>query len=180
MKFLIVFVFGLLSWPVMEYLLHRFLGHVLKLNTEFKKQHTRHHVESDYFASNGLKVLAAIPVSLISFVLVSVISGSGVIGAAYTLGFILMYGVYEWAHWSFHHRAPKTRIGLKLRKHHFTHHFHNSKMNHGVTSRLLDLIFGTCIELPTVKVPKKFMLSWLLGADKFNINEKFSKDFQLK
>jgi len=62
MKIIIFFVLGIISWPLIEYLLHRFLGHTLKIKTQFKTQHTRHHMETDYFAPHVLKIAAAIPV----------------------------------------------------------------------------------------------------------------------
>lgn len=167
------FIIGVLLWPVLEYVLHRFLGHVLKLKTEFKKQHTRHHAETHYFAPNSLKVMAAIPVSALFFLLFWFLSGSWQIALGFISGFVLMYAFYEWTHWSFHNLAPRTLLGLKLRKHHFAHHFHNAKMNHGVTSTLLDHACGTYLEVPVVKVPKQFKLSWLESGD-------YSSDFILK
>jgi len=180
MMIFIYFLIGIVSWPVLEYLLHRFLGHDLKLNTEFKKQHTRHHVETDYFAPNLLKAVAAIPAGIVAMAVVSFISGSWQLGLGFTVGFISMYTFYELVHWTFHFHEPKTSLGMKLRKHHFAHHFHNAKMNHGVTSTLLDRLFGTYIDVPVVKVPKQIVLPWMLDSDQKGIHPKFAKDFQIK
>ena len=175
----IIFVLGILSWPVLEYILHRFLGHVLKNKTLFKKEHTRHHVETNYFAPKKYKIFATIPISLVALAISSLIFSSWSLGAFYTIGFLIMYCTYEYVHWSFHAKAPKTKLGLRLRKHHFIHHFHNPKMNHGVTSTIIDRIFGTYLESQVVNVPRKVALPWLLSDDKQILRDEFSKDFKL-
>lgn len=86
----------------------------------------------------------------------------------------------EYTHWSFHYLEPKSALGLKLRKHHFAYHFHNAKLNHGVTSTVLDRLLGTYIEDPKVKTPKKVLLPWMLTEDKSNIAAKFSNDFEIR
>ena len=180
MKLFLSFAIGIITWPVLEYVLHRYLGHILKLNTLFKKEHTRHHVETNYFAPLLYKIFASIPICTTTFVLIGLLTSSWEIGASFTLGFISMYSFYEWAHWSFHARSPKTNLGMRLRKHHFAHHFHNPKMNHGVTTTIIDWIAGTFQPVDVVKVPKNIALPWLFEEDKTKISQKYSQDFQLR
>lgn len=179
MKMLLIFFFGIITWPIFEYTLHRFLGHVFKWNSLFKIQHTRHHLETHYFAPNFYKILAAVPVSILTFFLAGYAAKSWMLGFSFTLGFLVMYSFYEWTHYAFHMHAPKTKLGLNLRKHHFTHHFHNSKFNHGVTSTLLDHVFQTHMKVATVKVPKGLILPWLMD-EKGQIKAEFSQDFVLR
>jgi sterol desaturase/sphingolipid hydroxylase (fatty acid hydroxylase superfamily) len=180
MENLFVFILGLLSWPILEYLLHRFLGHVLKINTLFKKEHTRHHIETNYFAPMTYKIAAALPISVSALIMARFLSDSWSLGFFFTTGFILMYGIYEWTHWSFHARAPKTSLGMKLRKHHFAHHFHHPKMNHGVTSTLIDRLAGTYRPIEVIKVPRNVALPWLFDSGGQSIDHNFSKDFELR
>ncbi len=180
MKYGLAFAIGIISWPFLEYILHRFLGHVLKVNTLFKKEHTRHHVETNYFAPLLYKIAASIPICASTMTLVTLITSDWKIALCYTIGFISMYTVYEWVHWSFHACAPRTKLGLRLRKHHFAHHFHNPKMNHGVTTTIIDRLAGTYVEVETIKVPKNIMLPWLLKKEAFGIDPKFENDFQLR
>jgi 4-hydroxysphinganine ceramide fatty acyl 2-hydroxylase len=180
MKYIFAVSIGIFTWPILEYILHRFLGHVLKLNTLFKKEHSRHHAETNYFAPLKYKLLASIPISTVAMLVASFVSSSLFLGAMYTLGFIGMYSLYEWVHWSFHAHGPKTKIGMRLRKHHFAHHFHNPKLNHGVTTTLLDRIAGTYVKVETVKVPKNIALPWLFEKGTNKISAKYTEDFQLK
>lgn len=171
-KNFMAFLIGVFTWPFMEYVLHRYLGHVAKFNSEFKKQHGRHHIETHYFAPNYLKVVAAVPVSVFLVVSLRLVTGAWITGASFTLGFLVMYAVYEWVHWSFHFHAPRTRWGMILRKHHFAHHFHNAQMNHGVTMIFWDRVFRTHAPVDVVRVPRQFALPWL--------SEEHSSDFEIR
>lgn len=173
-------LFGIVTWPIMEYLLHRFVGHVWKLDTLFKKEHSRHHREVHYFAPLTYKSIAAVPALGALFAAVFALTASWRVGLGFTLGFAVMFSFYEWFHWACHSRAPKTRLGLRLLKHHLAHHFHNTKMNHGVTSIWIDRLAGTYQEYPVIKVPKAFPLPWLMDEGKSGVNGTYAKDFQLR
>lgn len=90
-----------------------------------------------------------------------------------------MYVTYEYVHWSFHSKPPITKIGLQLRKHHFIHHFQNPKMNHGVTSTVMDRLLGTYLDSEIVKVPRKVALPWLFVNQSENLRPEFQKDFKI-
>ena len=180
MKFLLSFSIGIICWPVLEYLLHRFLGHDLKLKTLFKKEHTRHHAETNYFAPLTYKAFAAVPVCSAAVLLVGYLSDSWAIGITFTAGFLAMFSLYEWVHWNIHASAPSSKLGMKLRKHHLAHHFHNPKMNHGVTTIFIDKLAGTYLPVEVVKVPRNIPLPWLFEKGKTTIDPKFAKDFLLK
>jgi len=48
-------VSGILTWTLLEYLIHRWGGHDRRFRrTPFGKEHVRHHIEGDYFAVMGL------------------------------------------------------------------------------------------------------------------------------
>jgi sterol desaturase/sphingolipid hydroxylase (fatty acid hydroxylase superfamily) len=53
-----------------------------------------------------------------------------------------------------------------VRKHHFHHHFENPKMNHGVTTPVWDLVFGSYEPATVVHVPGKLTPRWMqAGVD---------------
>ena len=57
---IIAALLGVLTWSLMEYLIHRFLGHEVKTRPNpFATEHVRHHSEGNYFAHWWKKVLAA-------------------------------------------------------------------------------------------------------------------------
>jgi sterol desaturase/sphingolipid hydroxylase (fatty acid hydroxylase superfamily) len=173
-----LFFIGVISWPILEYCLHRFSGHTYKFPKVFHVEHQTHHIEKDYFAPAWKKMLAAIliliPLTFLNYLWLNLISAF-----VFSSGFIFMYLVYEVVHYSFHAYAPKTKLGLILRKHHFSHHFVSPKYNHGVTNNLIDRLMGTYKKVDLVYIPKKFAMNWLVDHDG-SIKKQFQSHFQLK
>ena len=164
MRSWLLFALGIPLWPILEYSLHRVLGHTLPANTKFKQEHLRHHVEGNYFAPVRLKILSALPVSLLLWLLFWLVYGSPTDSLCFVGGVLCMYAFYEWTHWSFHVYPPTTRIGLRLRLHHFAHHFQDAKKNHGVTTTIIDHALGTYLAASRVATPEKLAMRWVTEA----------------
>jgi|ERR1043165_2720242 sterol desaturase/sphingolipid hydroxylase (fatty acid hydroxylase superfamily) len=173
---ILIFLLGVATWTLTEYLLHRFLGHVHKGKNFFKAEHLQHHAKANYFAPAYKKAVMAIVTSSLLLMLIGLVT-SVAIAAAYVLGFTLMYGVYEMVHLRYHSKEPIAAPFIILRKHHFYHHFHNPKMNHGVTTRFWDRVFGTFKRVEQVRVPKQMSMQWLLDGD--HIKESYAGHFVL-
>ncbi len=152
---------GVMAWSLLEYVLHRFLGHDKRTAPNFfAAEHTRHHSQGDYFAPTWKKALVATGMTGASSGLVAIAAGLDV-GGAFGLGFGGFYSLYEILHRRLHTHRGLGAIGRFWRRHHFHHHFHNPKSNHGVTSPLWDIVFGT-LEAPTVvMVPQRLAMPWL-------------------
>ncbi|MBS1961282.1 MAG: sterol desaturase family protein [Bdellovibrionales bacterium] len=172
-------LFGVLTWPVLEYALHRFLGHVWRRDTLFRREHLRHHREKDYFATAGYKIAAAVPAVLVFWGIGTLATASARFGAAYAAGATSMVAFYEWFHWRCHARAPLTALGLRLRKHHFHHHFRNAKSNFGVTGTWMDRLLGTYAPTSVVGIPRDFRCEWLFDANGTTIAEAYAGHFAL-
>ena len=157
-----VFFIGIITWTMTEYLLHRFLGHVHKGRNFFKAEHIQHHSKANYFAPAYKKAITAILVSALLFIVICLFTSCAA-AFAFIVGFTGMYGLYELTHFRYHSKEPIARAFIILRKHHFYHHFHNPKMNHGVTTRFWDRVFGTFQEVEKVTVPKKMSMPWLVS-----------------
>ena len=174
--FITAFITGIASWTLTEYLMHRFLGHVHKGKNFFKKEHLQHHSKSNYFAPAYKKAVMAVVVSAVLCTVLSLLT-SFTVAIAFTLGFAGMYGLYEVTHARFHSKDPIAKPFIVLRKHHFYHHFHNPRFNHGVTTRIWDRVFGTFKTVEIVKVPRQMSMSWLVADEQ--IKSPYTKDFQL-
>jgi len=134
---------GAFGWTFLEYVIHRWMGHDRRLRwTPFGKEHLRHHVEGGYFAPAWKKLVAAAVTS-------TLLSGPAILlagapsGLAFVAGLMAMYGAYEVLHRLEHVREGMGAYGRWARRHHFTHHYVDARCNHGVTSPLWDLVFGT-------------------------------------
>jgi sterol desaturase/sphingolipid hydroxylase (fatty acid hydroxylase superfamily) len=154
---MIVFFAGVVSWTLAEYLLHRFLGHVHKGKNFFKTEHLMHHSKANYFAPALGKVILALVASSVLVSVISLFTGLPA-AAAFVLGFISMYALYEMTHYRFHRKEPVAKPFIILRKHHFYHHFHNPKTNHGLTTRFWDRVFGTFKKVEQVNIPKQMSM----------------------
>ena len=161
MTIVIAALFGVLTWSLLEYFIHRFLGHHPKLRPNpFAAEHVRHHSEGDYFAPTYKKAILAVFFLATVTPLGVFLFGTGP-GVAYSIGLVSMYVSYEVLHRRLHTHAGVGFYGRWARRHHFHHHFGNPKMNHGVTSPLFDILFGTHDPAETIRVPKKLAMEWL-------------------
>ena len=102
-----------------------------------------------------------------------------VLGVALTAGYAVTYAGYEHTHWRLHHRPPRGPWGRFLRRHHFAHHFHDATGNHGVTSPLWDLLFGTYRPVSSVRVPARYVMPWLLEAGTGRPDPRFAGEYRI-
>ncbi|MCB9186303.1 MAG: sterol desaturase family protein [Flavobacteriales bacterium] len=174
---LVSFILGVILWTFLEYVIHRFLGHEHKGRNFFKDEHLIHHRKAHYFAPAYKKMGAAVIVGLGLFATLNVIL-NWTIALSFVLGLMGMYCLYEATHARFHRKGPVAKPFIILRKHHFYHHFHQPKLNHGVTTRLWDRVFGTFHRVETVTVPRKMTMEWLMSGEE--IAPAYSGHFQLR
>jgi sterol desaturase/sphingolipid hydroxylase (fatty acid hydroxylase superfamily) len=155
-------VLGALTWTLLEYVIHRFAGHQHR-NNGFAAEHLRHHAEGDYFAPAWKKAGAAVVVFGGSGVPAVALAGG--LGLAWSAGLAATYLAYEFLHWRLHVSSGFGAYGRWARRHHFTHHFHGAKFNHGVTTPIWDHVFGTYKAPPEViRVPRRVVMPWLVSA----------------
>ncbi len=153
---------GALTWSLLEYLIHRFLGHLPQLRPNpFATEHVRHHSEGDYFAPTWKKVSVAVVLTALLAVPATRLAGVGP-GLAFLAGLMGLYAMYEILHRRAHTHAGRGTYGRWVRLHHFAHHYSDARFNHGVTSPLWDVVFRTRRPVKTIRVPPKFVMPWLL------------------
>lgn len=169
---------GAFVWTFLEYVIHRFRGHKKNGNGPIRKEHLQHHAKANYFVQLYKKIPIAMAVLLLSSLTVGALAGT-TNGLAFALGLTSMYFIYELTHRAFHVHEPIIRYGLKMRKHHFYHHFGNPKNNHGVTTALWDRIFRTYQTVEQVAVPPKMAMQWLLNEEQ-TVKSKYSRHFRLR
>ena len=178
MAFTIGLVSGVVLWTLLEYTLHRFVFHRRMLGASASKEHLLHHAKVDYFAHWSIKVAIAVPVLLAIMTLASLLVGWQ-LGTSVPMGVLAGYSFYEVLHRRIHLRAPLNAYGRWARRHHLLHHFGKSDMNHGVTSPIWDLAFGTLAPHTTVRIPRQHAAKfpWLLeGA---NVRASYAADYRV-
>jgi len=170
---------GAATWSILEHVIHQQLGHVhVRHRNVFSVEHTKHHATTHYFAPTIKKVGAAAISTALVGPLATLAFGRRR-GRAYAAGLVGMYSAYEMLHRRAHTHGPKNRYGRWMRKHHFHHHFHNPKVNHGVTSPIWDHLRRTHETPSQVRVPEKHAMPWLVDPVTGEVRDELAEDYVL-
>lgn len=173
------FLLGLLTWSFGEYALHNWVGHQMKGRNHFSREHLAHHSKGHYFTPTSEKAL----VGSVTVGIVAVVTGflfGWILGSSYALGLGVAYLAYEVVHRRIHTHAPMNAYGRWARKHHFFHHFGDARMNHGVTSPIWDMVFGTYVKPETIQVPAKLATVWMVDPATQQIRKEHAQDYVLR
>ena len=156
---------GAAAWTLGEYLMHRFAMHELKGKGLASREHLRHHAERDSVLESWYLAWAGV-------IGVGVALGLGAarvlgpVGGLLGVGWVAGYGFYDWIHWRAHRRPVAHPYERWVRRHHFHHHFGHPMANHGVTSPVWDMVFGTYERVDgPVRVPRRLAMRWLTDED---------------
>lgn len=168
---------GVTLWSFLEYVIHRWLGHK-HVKNPFGAEHVRHHARGNYFAPSWKKALVAIGVIALLIAPAIAALGRGP-GVAFVLGFVGFYVTYEVVHRLEHVHPGLGPYGRWARRHHFTHHFVDARVNHGVTSPVWDLVFGTYRAPGVIVVPPKLRPHWLLDPETNEVRAEWRDTFVL-
>jgi sterol desaturase/sphingolipid hydroxylase (fatty acid hydroxylase superfamily) len=154
---------GAVLWSFMEYVLHRFAFHEARGKNYGSREHLRHHGSEDTVLESWyLSWAGVLLVSLGLLPFLGRLAGQADLGWGIGVGYLVAYGFYDLVHWRAHRRPIAHPYEAMVRKHHFTHHFHVPLKNHGVTSPFWDKVFGTYVEVDTVRVPRRMAMRWLI------------------
>lgn len=133
MREALLFLAGVLTWTLLEYLIHRFVAH-------HDHRVCQHHVDPlDYSVGPSW--------SLITLYLLTPVVLCSVLGIMWAwVGLVAGFAIYAGLHYAMHHtgwfcRAPRWLRTLCLN--HLAHHYFDDTKNYGVTSPLWDLVFLT-------------------------------------
>jgi dihydroceramide fatty acyl 2-hydroxylase len=137
---------GYLLWTLTEYLGHRFLFHY-EFPGSFGARihyliHGVHHVHPNDPLRLVMPVLLSAPIMLIAHGVARLLFGMP-LGYPVLMGFVLGYIGYDMVHYHVHHRTPRTRVGIALRRAHMLHHFRDPARGFGVSAPYWDHVFGT-------------------------------------
>jgi sterol desaturase/sphingolipid hydroxylase (fatty acid hydroxylase superfamily) len=144
---LILFLFGFLTWGLVEYVLHRFVFH-LDATPIFGRKfvyaaHLTHHEnpkETDYLFAN---LQISLPIAMAYWLLAWAVLGTWRAASYLFIGLVAGYFCYEWLHFLAHHGRSRLPLFRYLRKYHLLHHYRTPALRFGVTSPVFDLLFGT-------------------------------------
>jgi sterol desaturase/sphingolipid hydroxylase (fatty acid hydroxylase superfamily) len=175
---LALLAFGAALWSLAEYLMHRFAMHALRGKGLASREHLRHHalqdsvLESWWFAWAGVLGVGVV-LGLAATDLL------GPVGVCLGVGWVAGYGFYDWIHYRAHRRPVAHPYERWVRRHHFHHHFGHPMANHGVTTPVWDMVFGTYERVDgPVAVPRRLAMRWLCDDDGA-VRTEYERDYRL-
>lgn len=149
----LVFLFGFLSWTLLEYTFHRFIFHhrFKWLGPKWGRRvhfliHGVHHLLPHDNLRLVFPPLLTTPVFATILVLLRTLFGvqRKVIANLLAAGLLIGYVTYDLVHFWIHHaRSPSVKYLKEMKRHHMHHHFRNSHVHFGITCKVWDRVFHT-------------------------------------
>jgi sterol desaturase/sphingolipid hydroxylase (fatty acid hydroxylase superfamily) len=140
-----LFLSGLLTFSLVEYLVHRYVFH-METDTELKEkiQYNFHGVHHEYPKDKGrLAMPPVVSVILAASLLYLFHLAIGEYTFAFLPGFVMGYASYLFVHFAVHAYQPPKNFLKVLWVNHGIHHYKDHNKAFGVSSPLWDYIFGT-------------------------------------
>ncbi len=139
------FIFGILTWTLLEYVIHRYVFHYQPKTRWGKLLHfIMHGVHHDYPNDATRLVMPpviSIPLAVVFYLLFMLTLGRA--APAALAGFGFGYVCYDTIHYATHHFAMNRGILRWLKQYHLRHHYQDAHAGYGVSSPLWDYVFKT-------------------------------------
>ncbi|KAG0042651.1 fatty acid alpha-hydroxylase [Gryganskiella cystojenkinii] len=148
-----LFLAGMFTWTLAEYVIHRFLFHVDDLlpdSTFWLVAHFLLHGIHHYLPMDRLRlvmppalaVALAIPLNKLAHTMLATPSAYAAIS-----GLFFGYVLYDLTHYYLHHAKPFKFHFKEMKTYHLKHHYANFEGGYGITSKVWDKVFGTELKL---------------------------------
>src|SRR5690606_2837844 len=145
LKIIALFLTGMFTWTLTEYILHRWVFHHHPTTPLGKRinyvMHGNHH---EYPRDKERLFMPPVPsLILASFFFLSFYLIMGMAAVCLFPGFMLGYLIYGSMHYAIHAWNPPFKWMKGLWRNHHLHHYKHTDMGFGVSSTLWDKVFGT-------------------------------------
>ncbi len=137
---------GLVTWTIVEYVLHRFVFHYHPTSEFGKKIHFIFHgIHHDYPRDRLRLVMppsVSIPLATLFFLLFRTFIPAPQLYIFFG-AFLTGYLIYDMFHYAIHHVEVKGKLWNVLKTHHLKHHYNDPNKGFGVSSPIWDVIVGS-------------------------------------
>jgi sterol desaturase/sphingolipid hydroxylase (fatty acid hydroxylase superfamily) len=139
-----LFIGGTLFWTFFEYLMHRYLFHMIVDSARAKKfVYTMHGVHHEYPRDKERLFMPPVPSLIVSSIIFIIMYGiMGWNALSFFPGFLFGYIMYGSMHFAIHAFTPPKFLKALWRNHHL-HHYKAPEKGFGVSSVLWDVVFHT-------------------------------------
>jgi sterol desaturase/sphingolipid hydroxylase (fatty acid hydroxylase superfamily) len=153
----LMFAAGMFFWTFFEYIMHRFIFHMVAESEKAQKivyvMHGNHHHFPRDKERLFMPPVPSLIISSILFSLMYLVMGTNVF--MFFPGFILGYLMYGSMHYAIHAWNPPFKWMKPLWRNHHLHHYKDEGKGYGVSTTIWDRIFGTMFDLKKEKEDKE-------------------------
>lgn len=153
----VLFIIGMFCWTLVEYIMHRFLFHMISESERAQRiiyiMHGNHHHFPRDKERLFMPPVPSLIIASILFFLFYFFMGSYVF--MFFPGFILGYLIYGTMHYAIHAWNPPFKWMKPLWRNHHLHHYKHEAKGYGVSTTLWDRIFGTMFDLEKEREDKE-------------------------
>ncbi|HVB02144.1 MAG TPA: sterol desaturase family protein [Chitinophagaceae bacterium] len=148
-RIILTFTGAIVFWSLFEYIMHRYVFHLISDNDRIKRfiyvLHGNHHEfprdkERLFMPPVPSLILATVLFSLFYLLL-------GRTAFVFFPGFLLGYLIYGSMHFAIHAWNPRFRFLKPLWRNHHLHHYKSDDKGFGVSSSFWDRVFGTFFDI---------------------------------
>ena len=147
---------GVISWTIVEYVMHRFVFHFEPKGKLGRRLHfIIHGVHHDYPNDQKRLVMPpslSMPLAILFYLLFKLIVPVSGLAIFYSF-FLIGYLVYDLGHYALHHCHFKNAIFRQLKKNHMRHHYQDPTKGYGVSSVIWDHVLSTAYPKTKQKPP---------------------------
>ena len=158
----LIFLSGMLTWSLFEYIIHRYVFHFMAESERAMKIvyiiHGNHH---EYPRDRQRLFMPAVPSIIMASVIFSFLYFLSHLFSATQIvfpffpGFVFGYLIYGTMHYAIHAWHPPFKWMKPLWRNHHLHHYKEQEKGFGVSSTLWDHVFGTMFDLEKEKEDKE-------------------------
>ncbi len=153
----IIFLAGLFSWTLFEYLMHRFAFHYVAHSPRTRRIvyiiHANHHEYPRDRERLFMPPAPSLIMACVVFTLQYLLMGKTVF--MFFPGFVLGYLMYGTMHYAIHAWNPPFKWMKPLWRNHHLHHYKEEDKGFGVSTTIWDRVFGTMFDLKKEKEDKE-------------------------
>ncbi|KIC91187.1 sterol desaturase family protein [Flavihumibacter sp. ZG627] len=153
----LLFVGGMFFWTFFEYIMHRWIFHMVAENERAQRiiyvLHGNHHHFPRDKERLFMPPVPSLIIASIIFSLQYLVIGS--LAFSFFPGFMLGYLMYGSMHYAIHAWNPPFKWMKPLWRNHHLHHYKNDHQGFGVSTTIWDHVFGTMFDLDKEKEDKE-------------------------
>jgi len=144
-QFIFMSILGFFSWTLFEYVVHKYVYHMLPTNNiRGWIQYNLHGVHHEYPKDRSRLAMPPIMITALSFLFLFLFQlVMGDFTFAFTPGYLLGYAGYLGVHYLLHALQPPNNVFKVLWVNHSIHHYKDPDVAYGVSSPLWDYVFRT-------------------------------------